>query len=85
MFLMPLSGFVFVMAGGYGVKLFGLWNLPNFLGKNAGVASIAQGTHEITAGLLMADLLAHWGVGIRHQWTHRDRYLHRMLPFTHQK
>jgi cytochrome b561 len=85
MFLMPLSGFVFVMAGGYGVKFFGLWDLPNVIGKNPTVAGIAEWTHEVTAVLLVATLVAHWSVGIRHQMIHRDRYLHRMLPFTHQR
>ena len=85
MFLMPISGFVFVMTGDFGVEFFGLRSLPNFIGKNASVAPIAEWTHEITAGLLVAALFAHWGLGIRHHWLHRDRYLHRMLPFTHQQ
>jgi cytochrome b561 len=34
---------------------------------------------------LLLALLAHWGLGIRHQLRHRDRYLQRMLPFTHQR
>jgi cytochrome b561 len=29
MFIMPLSGFLYVMAGGYGALLFGLFDLPN--------------------------------------------------------
>ncbi|HCB14247.1 MAG TPA: cytochrome B, partial [Gammaproteobacteria bacterium] len=33
MFLLPLSGYLFVMAGGFGVKLFGLYDLPNPIGK----------------------------------------------------
>jgi cytochrome b561 len=85
MFLMPVSGFVFVMAGGFGVKFFGLWNLPNFIAENAVAAAVAEWTHAATACLLAASLFAHWGVGLRHHWIHRDRYLHRMLPFTHQK
>jgi cytochrome b561 len=28
MFVMPVSGFLYVMAGGYGVTLFGMWELP---------------------------------------------------------
>jgi len=40
MFLMPVSGYVFVMAGGYGVNFFGQWNLPNYLGKHAAPLSI---------------------------------------------
>jgi len=85
MFLMPLSGFIFVMAGGFGVKFFGVWNLPNFIGEHAGLATIADWTHRGTACLLTAALFAHWGVGLRHQRIHRDRYLQRMLPFTHQQ
>ena len=85
MFLMPVSGFVFVMAGGFGVKFFGLWDLPNIVGENAQLAKVAEWTHIVTATVLAATLLAHWGVAIRHHRRHRDRYLHRMLPFTHQR
>jgi len=85
MFLMPISGFVFVMAGDFGVEFFGRWRLPNIIGTDETVASIADWTHRITACLLVAALVAHWAVGIRHQLAHRDRYLHRMLPFTHQQ
>jgi cytochrome b561 len=85
MMLMPISGFIFVMAGGYGVKFFGLWDLPNFIGKIAPLALLAQWTHRITAYLIVATLFTHWGLGIRHHLRHRDRYLQRMLPFTHQK
>jgi len=36
-------------------------------------------------GVLVIAPITHWGLGIRHHLRHRDRYLHRMLPFTHQK
>jgi len=84
MFLMPLSGFVFVMTGGYGVHFFSTWHLPNFLGENATVALLAQWTHRLTAWGIVLTLLLHWGLGIRHQVLYRDRYLQRMLPFTQQ-
>jgi cytochrome b561 len=85
MFVMPLSGFVFVMAGGYGVKFFNVWDLPNPIGKQPALASAAEWTHIVTACLLAAALLGHWGVALRHHLLHADRYVHRMLPFTHQK
>jgi cytochrome b561 len=85
MFLMPLSGFVFVMTGGYGVHFFSRWHLPNFLGENATSALIAQWTHRLTAWAIVLTLFAHWGLGIRHQSVYKDRYLQRMLPFTHQE
>lgn len=85
MFLMPISGYVFVMAGDYGVDFFGRWALPNPIGKHEAVAVIADWVHRLTAWLIVITLLSHWSLGIRHQLKHRDRYLHRMLPFTHQK
>jgi cytochrome b561 len=85
MFLMPVSGFLFVMSGDFGVNFFGRWDLPNFVGVNPNVALVSKWTHASTATILAATLFAHWGVGIRHHWIHRDRYLHRMLPFTHQQ
>jgi cytochrome b561 len=84
MFLMPISGFVFVMAGDYPLNFFGLGEVPNFVGVNETMALIARWTHGLTAAFLAATLFVHWGVVFRHQWIHRDRYPHRMLPFTHQ-
>jgi len=85
MFLMPASGFMFVMAGDFGVNFFSRWEMPMFIEPNSTIAAIAQRTHEVTAGLLAAGLLAHWILIARHQRTYRDRYVQRMLPFTHQE
>ena len=85
MLFMPVTGFVFVMAGNYGVKFLDRWRLPNPIGAHETLAAIAEWSHWYGVWLLGAALLMHWGIGIRHHWTHRDRYLHRMLPFTHQR
>ena len=39
MFLMPVSGYLFVMAGDYGVRLFGRYDLPNPIGKQEWLAT----------------------------------------------
>jgi cytochrome b561 len=85
MFLMPLSGFVFVMAGDFGVHFFSTWDLPNPIGPKATLASVAQWTHEIVGWSLGLAILAHWALTARHHLVHRDRYVQRMLPFTHQR
>jgi cytochrome b561 len=85
LFVVPISGYLFVMWGGFGVNLFGLWELPRIPGKHSALASVAEWTHWGGTALLLAALLAHWTLVIRHHRRHRDRYLHRMLPFTHQK
>jgi cytochrome b561 len=79
LFLMPVSGFLFVMAGGYGVMLFGLWAIPNPIGKIPLLASLAQWVHFISAWLLAATIIVHIGLVLRHQWLLKDRLLNRML------
>jgi cytochrome b561 len=85
MFLMPISGYVFVMAGDYPLIFFGLGQVPNIVGVDETVALVAEWTHKLTAILLGVTVLAHWVVVLRHQLIHQDRYPHRMLPFTHQR
>jgi cytochrome b561 len=79
MFLMPVSGFLFVMAGGYGVLLFGLWPIPNPIGKIPSLASLSQWVHFIGAWLLAASIMLHVGLVLRHQVLLKDRLLQRML------
>jgi cytochrome b561 len=84
MFLMPISGFIFVMAGGYGVLLFGRFPLPNMIPVNETLAEIAQTTHHFTAYALLIVWLCHLTLVLKQQFINRDRFLNRMLPFTHQ-
>src|SRR3954471_13740319 len=42
MFAMPVSGYLYVMAGGYGVNLFGVLNLPNPIGAWPALAFVAK-------------------------------------------
>ncbi len=79
LFLMPVSGFLFVMAGGYGIMLFGQWPLPNPIGKIPFLALAAQWTHFIGAWLLAASLLLHIGLVLRQQLILRSNLLARML------
>ncbi len=80
MLAMPVSGFVYVMAGGYGVHLFGHWHLPNPIGEWPLLASAAKLVHLIGAIALALAVLGHVGLVLRHQLLLRDGLLHRMLP-----
>jgi cytochrome b561 len=46
MFLMPVSGYLFVTAGGFGVTLLGAWDLPNPMGERPLLATAAKWTHS---------------------------------------
>lgn len=79
MFAMPVSGLVFVMAGGYGVNLAGRWELPR-PGEAAWLAVLAQRAHLGFALLLAAALAGHLAVVLRHTLFRRNGLLRRMLP-----
>jgi cytochrome b561 len=79
MLVMPLSGFVYVMAGGYGVLLFGAWPLPNMIGSAPVLAAVAKWLHIGAGWLLAAALAGHIGLVLRHQVWLRDGLLRRML------
>ena len=84
MFVMPIAGFIYVMAGGYGVMLFGRWPLPNALDGIDWLAETGRITHRVTAIVFVAAWLAHLTLVLKHQFVNRDGFLRRMLPFTQQ-
>lgn len=80
MLVMPVSGFLYTMAGGYGVLLFGWVALPNPIGEVAWLAGLARWAHVLSGWLLLITLLGHIGLVVRHQFILRDGLLARMLP-----
>lgn len=80
MFVMPVSGFVYVMAGGYGVHFFEAAHLPNPIGKWEPLAFIAKWTHIVSSYLIVVALIAHLSVVLRHQLLLKNGLLYRMLP-----
>ena len=80
MLIMPLSGFVYVMAGDYGVKLFGIVDLPNPIGPVPLLATVARWVHVGAGILLLLPLGLHLGLVLGHHFGLKDRLIHRMLP-----
>jgi cytochrome b561 len=80
MFVMPVSGYLFVMAGGYGVRLFGIVDLPNPIGIWEAMATAAKWTHIVSSYALLLALAGHIGLVLRHQLVLKDGLLYRMLP-----
>jgi cytochrome b561 len=79
MLIMPLSGYVYCMAGGYGVTLFGAWELPNPIGAWPLLASTARAVHVIAAFALLLPLGLHLGIVLGHHFLARDGLVRRML------
>jgi cytochrome b561 len=82
MFVMPISGYLYVMAGGYGVHFLSRVHLPNPIPLSETVATAARWTHIATGWLILAALAIHVGLVLKHQLIQRDGLLRRMLPFT---
>jgi cytochrome b561 len=80
MFVMPISGYLYVMAGGYGVNLFGVVDLGNPIGERELLAIAAKWTHILSGYALLLALAGHVGLVLRHQLLLKDGLLRRMLP-----
>ena len=80
MFVMPVSGYLYVMAGGFGVNLFGIVELPNPIGQRPLLAGAAKWTHIIASYALLLALAGHIGLVLRHHLVLKDGLLDRMLP-----
>ncbi len=80
MFAMPVSGYLYVMAGGYGVNLFGVLNLPNPIGAWPALAFVAKWIHILASYALLLALAGHLGLVLRHHLILKDGLLYRMLP-----
>lgn len=84
MIAMPLSGYFFVMAGGFGVNFFGQVELVNPIGQQEGLATLSEWTHIILGWAILISVGLHLLVAFRHAIVHKNGYLRRMLPLTNQ-
>lgn len=80
MVLMPLSGWILTNAAGYPVSVFGLFELPTLVGKDAALRGVFGEVHEVTATVLIVLLVAHIGAALVHHFWFRDDTLRKMLP-----
>ena len=80
MLVMPVSGLIHVFADGYGVRLFGVVDLPYPIGRNAAIGGIALWVHIVASKLLLLPLGAHLFLVLGHHFGLRDRLIARMLP-----
>ncbi|MFZ1415351.1 MAG: cytochrome b [Defluviicoccus sp.] len=81
MIVMPISGYLYVMAGGFGVHLFSAVHLANPIGKNELMAVAAKWTHIVAAYAVVVSIVGHVGLVLKHQVIRKNPLLQRMLPF----
>ncbi len=81
MFLLPVTGYLFVMAGGYGIRLFGITDLPNPIGKQPAWSWLVWTLHILFAYAALIVISWHVGLGLKKHVYERAGLLDRMLPF----
>lgn len=81
MFIMPVTGYLFVMAGGYGIKLFGLVDLSNPIGKQPSWSWIVWTLHVLFSYATLIVIAWHVGLVLKKHVYERTGLANRMLPF----
>lgn len=85
MFLMPMSGYVLTMAEGDGFKFFGLFAMPDVVGKSEVLEEIGEFLHKITGFLIVGLVGSHIALVLRQHFNFKDDFLCRMFLFKHEK
>ncbi len=78
MFAQPLSGILMSQAAGQPVVFFGLFELPNILGKDLSMAQLFRGAHGIVWILLVLAVAGHVGAALYHHFIAKDDVLKRI-------
>jgi cytochrome b561 len=79
--LAPLAGWLYASAAGLSVNWFGLFQVPDLVGKDRALAAVFKALHIGLVALLALLLVLHIGAALRHALVLRDGIAHRMLPW----
>ncbi|MFP3888905.1 cytochrome b [uncultured Ralstonia sp.] len=77
MFLMPISGILFVQAGGRDVAFLG-WTLPRLVAENPDLKSTLKSAHEFVGNAVYFIVGLHVLGALWHQFVQRDNLMQRM-------
>lgn len=77
----PLSGWLMSSALGVSVVWFGVWPLPDLIGKNKELGEALKTVHAALDYTLLAVVVVHMLGALKHHLIDRDETLTRMLPF----
>lgn len=80
MVAVPVSGYVFTMAGGFGGPWYGLFQMPDLVGRNKALADLGSAAHYWLTRALIAMVALHVAAALRHHFQLKDNTLKRMLP-----
>lgn len=77
---MPLSGWIYTSAAGFGAEFFGLVEIPGLVDQSERLEEVFGKVHEwLSIGILVL-VSMHVLAALRHQFVLKDGLLNRMLP-----
>ncbi|MBF9044774.1 cytochrome b [Rhodobacterales bacterium HKCCE4037] len=79
MLVMPITGFLYVSFGNFGVNLFGVWETPRPIPRDDTLRDIFKWAHIIAGWILLAAMAGHIGLVLWHTLVKRDGLIKRML------
>jgi cytochrome b561 len=79
-FAMPLSGWAYSSAAGYGAEFWGLLDIPDFVPQGEQLESVLGTVHQVLAVSLLTLAALHAAAALRHHFVLHDNILRRMLP-----
>lgn len=79
MLIMPISGILMSLFGGYPVSFFGLFELPKFDNKNETLGSLFYITHVWSSYAIIPLVAGHTTAALYHHYVKKDDVLKRML------
>jgi cytochrome b561 len=79
MFIMPLSGILMSMFGGYPIGFFGLFKLPMLFAKNEAIGGVLYTTHVWSSYVIIALVSGHALAAFYHHFVKKDDVLKRMI------
>lgn len=80
MLAIPLSGWLMSSAQGFQVVWFGIWPLPDLVGKDAALGEMLNTVHWALNYTLLVFVVLHVGAAFKHHFFDRDDILTRMVP-----
>ena len=78
--IVPLSGWWYNSVAGFGLRWFGLFQVPDLAAADATLKAMAKERHEVLFYVLAGLVAVHAAAALWHHYALRDHTLRRMLP-----
>ncbi|MBK1780064.1 cytochrome b [Advenella sp. WQ 585] len=85
MLAIPLSGWLMSSAQGFQVVWFGVWPLPDLVGKSQELGALLNTVHWALNYFLLAFVIIHACAALKHHFLDKDDILTRMVPVLDKK